>query len=161
MASRGSSTYTRLSPLLLTEYMRSTRTFSAPTKILTKHLSRLLMFTKITDLSLDFLSEGLSTQQLSAKRIFSKLSDCSNKITCLTITYLPRIDVSFLRLLATNFPQITNLWLSSTERLDFSHCWYCLEESLECTIHSPLPECYIEVEDMAVCYTSIYAVICL
>lgn len=127
------------------------RNLSAPTKILTPKLTRLAMFTNLQDLTLNFSSEGLSTQHLCAKRIFQNLIDSSAlKLTCLTLTALPRIDASLLRVISLSFPGIVNLYLSCTERLDFSHCWYCLEQSMDLAVHCPIPQRYLDAQDMAV-----------
>ncbi|KAF8912371.1 hypothetical protein CPB85DRAFT_1252662 [Mucidula mucida] len=126
------------------------KNLSAPTKILTPKLTRLAMFTNLQDLTLNFSSEGLSTQHLCAKRIFQNLIDSSAlKLTCLTLTALPRIDASLLRVISLSFPGIVNLYLSCTERLDFSHCWYCLEQSMDLAVHCPIPQRYLDAQDMA------------
>ncbi|KAF9025357.1 hypothetical protein BDZ89DRAFT_1135516 [Hymenopellis radicata] len=130
------------------------KSLSAPTKILTPKLTRLAMFTNLHDLTLNFSSEGLSTQHLCAKRIFQNLLDSPGnialKLTSLTLTALPRIDASLLRVISLSFPRITNLYLSCTERLDFSHCWYCLEQSMDLVVHCPIPQRYLDAQDMAV-----------
>ncbi|KAJ7574385.1 hypothetical protein C8J56DRAFT_872350 [Mycena floridula] len=108
-------------------------------------------FTHIQELSIDCRTEGLSSQQQALRNIFQNLvtrRDPSLQMTTLTLVSLPRIDVPLLRLIASTFPHLINLVLSSTERLDFGHCAACYEESLSVIIHSPIPDTYLEVSDL-------------
>lgn len=125
--------------------------YASPKVLLSKptHLPRL---TKLRVLSLDLASEGLSTQHPSLSSLFRQLgsSNSAFNLTSLTLSNLPRIDIPLLRLLANTFLNLTNLDLCCTERLEFSCCWVCFEDSLSCTAHSPIPEEYADFKDMAV-----------
>lgn len=109
------------------------------------HSARLAALTHLEKLVVDFATEGLTTQKLALKLI----AQASRKLTNLTLTSLPRIDIPLLRLIADTFPCLVDLHLSCTERLDF-HCWNCYEESLGCTTHSPVPGMFYDTRDMAV-----------
>lgn len=88
-------------------------------------------FIRLQTLSLDFYHEGLSTQKTR-------------------ILQLPGIDTTTLRLIANAFPELLDLYLSCAERLEYSCCWYCYEDSLEGTIHSPIPEMFSSATSLAV-----------
>ncbi|KAK0189224.1 hypothetical protein F5146DRAFT_1205558 [Armillaria mellea] len=132
------------------------RTVHAPSGILSAqpYASQLRFLTKLEELSINCNHEGLSTYQQRVKLICTNLTSRSSiiSLTTLTLTALPRIEANLLQRIAQSFPCIVNLYLSCTERLNFSHCWYCLEDSLTCTMHSPVPERYLEVQDLATAF---------
>ena len=106
------------------------------------HVPRqLARFTRLQMLSLDFYHEGLSTQRSRMLQLCNNLA-ASFYLTSLTITHLPRIDAPTLRTISHSFPELLDLYLSCTERLDYSCCWICYQESLGCTIHSPIPDTF-------------------
>jgi hypothetical protein len=81
------------------------------------------------------------------------------KLTILTLTALPRIDVPLLSLISRTFPRLIDLYLSSTERLDLTHCWDCFQESLSCTDHSPIPEQYGDADLLVVSHPQSFMII--
>ncbi|KAJ7043589.1 hypothetical protein C8F04DRAFT_912922, partial [Mycena alexandri] len=114
------------------------------------HSARLAALTHLEELSVDLATEGLNTQ-----KPFLKLIDkASHKLTMLTLTSLPCIDIPLLRLIAGTFPYLIDLYLSCTERLEF-HCWSCYEESLSRTIHSPIPDMFFDCRAMAIVFARI------
>jgi hypothetical protein len=127
------------------------RSLRATSKALTFDPARLSALTHLEELSIDLKTEGLLTQQpflkLLCRHISSSISD--HKLTILTLTSLPRIDIPLLRLIS-GFSLLVDLHLSTTERLDFSCCWICLEESMGLTIHSPVPDMFLDSTCMAV-----------
>lgn len=128
------------------------RSLCASSRILSYKPTRLGYLTNLHTLSIDFAQEGLSTQHPRIKSLIENfdLASISLKLTSLTLSNLPRIDIVLLRLIAASFPRLTDLYLSCTERLEFGCCWSCFEDSLGCTIHSPIPDDYLDVSDMAV-----------
>ncbi|KAF9460534.1 hypothetical protein BDZ94DRAFT_1283902 [Collybia nuda] len=127
------------------------RSLCASSKILSYNPTRLNYLNNLHTLSIDFAQEGLSTQHPCIKSLLEnlELASISLKLTSLTLSNLPRIDVVLLKLIARSFPRLMDLYLSCTERLEFSCCWSCFEDSLGCTIHSPIPDDYFEVSDLA------------
>ncbi|PBK65903.1 hypothetical protein ARMSODRAFT_1087143 [Armillaria solidipes] len=134
------------------------RTVHAPSGILSAqpYASQLRFLTNLDELSINCNHEGFSTYQQRFKLICANLTSRSSimSLTTLTLTALPRIETNLLQRIAQSFPSIVNLYLSCTERLNFSHCWYCLEDSLTCTMHSPVPERYLEVQDLATAFAN-------
>lgn len=105
-------------------------------------------FTYLRDLTLDFSADGLATQSSRCGLLFSNIT---SDLSSVKLTYLPRIDVTLLSLLAGRFPSLTNLELSCTERLDEGCCWLCFDESSSCIVHSPIPDYFPSAERLAVC----------
>ncbi|CAL1715238.1 unnamed protein product [Somion occarium] len=114
-------------------------------------LSNLLCFHNLREVHIDFSPEGLHTQQTCARKIFKYLPA---KLTALELSYLPKIDVDLLSRIALKFPMLKALKLSCSERLINDCCWECYEESSSCTIHSPIPDIYIDADDMAYAFGS-------
>ncbi|KAJ7442253.1 hypothetical protein FB451DRAFT_1057677 [Mycena latifolia] len=140
------------------------RSLRASSKTLTFHSAQLGALTHLQELSVDLGTEGLYSQHPALKRICCDLLPCSSPIdnintfhtlTVLTLTSLPRIDVPLLRLIAHSFLLLFDLHLSCTERLDLHCCWWCYEECLEVTIHSPVPDMFSRSRDMAVAFANI------
>ncbi|KAJ7252787.1 hypothetical protein B0H12DRAFT_611720 [Mycena haematopus] len=119
------------------------RSLRAPSKTLMGrfHSARLAALTHLEELSLDLATEGLITQ----KPFLKLINNASPKLTMLTLSSLPCIDIPLLRLITATFPCLFDLYLSCTERLEF-HCWSCYEESLGRTIHSPIPDMFSDLE---------------
>lgn len=129
----------------------NSRSLCASSKILSYKPKALCLLTHLQYLSIDLAQEGLSTQHPRLKILFAFLEfGASASLTSLTLSSLPRIDALLLQLIASSFPRLTDLYLSCTERLEFSCCWTCFEDSLGCTIHSPIPDNYIDVQQLAV-----------
>ncbi|KAF8880193.1 hypothetical protein BD779DRAFT_1676064 [Infundibulicybe gibba] len=100
----------------------------------------------LRSLDVQFAQEGLSTQHARLTLLVKNI--IATNLTSLTLSSLPRIDIPLLRLIVKSFPRLVNLHLSCTERLDFNCCWVCFEDSLGCTIHSPVPDSYANPEDL-------------
>lgn len=130
------------------------RSLCTSSKILSYKPKILVSLTRLQYLSIDLAQEGLSTQHPRLKALLGDLeTSASTSLISLTLSSLPRIDVLLLKLIAKSFPRLTDLYLSCTERLEFNCCWSCFEDSLGCTIHSPIPDNYINVVEMAVSHT--------
>ncbi|KNZ77414.1 hypothetical protein J132_05521 [Termitomyces sp. J132] len=104
-----------------------------PSKVLFDKSIRLHWLSHLRSLSIDLTQEGLSTQHPAIVNIFSSLAPYR----------------LLLGLIAKTFPCLVVLYLSCTERIDFSCCWACFEDSLGCTLHSPIPDDYLDVKKMA------------
>ncbi|EJF64087.1 hypothetical protein DICSQDRAFT_144783 [Dichomitus squalens LYAD-421 SS1] len=113
------------------------------------NMDALSSFGSLRSLEIDFSSDGLSTQKTRCSLLFKSLTA---DLTVLKLTSLPRIDTALLSLVASRFPSLTTLELSSTERLDKECCWLCFEESSSCTIHSPVPDVFPSIEVLANAY---------
>jgi hypothetical protein len=112
---------------------------------------KLERFISLQTLSLDFYHEGLSTQQTRILQLCRNFNPAAFiYLKSLTVTHLPRIDTTTLRLIANAFPELLDLYLSCAERLEYSCCWYCYEDSFEGTIHSPIPEMFSNATSLAV-----------
>ncbi|KAJ7180646.1 hypothetical protein C8R46DRAFT_861599, partial [Mycena filopes] len=112
--------------------------------------ARLAALTHLEELSIDLATEGLNTQ----KPVLKLIDKASPKLTMLTLTSLPCIDIPLLHLIADTFPCLVDLYLSCTERLEF-HCWSCYEESLGRTMHSPVPDMFSDSRAMALIFAKI------
>lgn len=127
------------------------RSLCTSSRILSSKHRVLILLTRLQYLSIDLAQEGLSTQHPRLQALLGPLeSSARANLTSLTLSSLPRIDALVLRLIAKSFPRLTDLYLSCTERLEFTCCWTCFEDSLGCTIHSPIPDDYINVAELAV-----------
>ncbi|RDB15745.1 hypothetical protein Hypma_003631 [Hypsizygus marmoreus] len=125
------------------------RAFCASSDIISHKPIRLSSFTNLHRLSIDLAKEGLSTQHPCLRALFSYFDANHLILTSLTLSHLPRIDPLLLRLIAETFPRLSDLYLSCTERVRTDCCWSCFEDSFTCTIHSPIPDDYTDVRDMA------------
>ena len=130
-----------------TKFVHTPRSLLASSNFFGQSLDILRYFTSLQELDLDFSCDGLSTQ---ASRVLHIFNNISADLSMLKLTYLPRIDASLLALIAFRFPSLTTLELSCTERLDKTCCWLCFEESGSCTVHSPIPDVYPSVKNLAV-----------
>ncbi|KAI0687153.1 hypothetical protein C8T65DRAFT_819090 [Cerioporus squamosus] len=109
-------------------------------------LDALSCFASLRDLALDLSADGLATQRSRCVLLFQNVTA---DLCSLKLTYLPRIDVTLLSLLASRFPSLSQLELSCTERLDEQCCWICYEESSSCVVHSPIPDLFPSAERLA------------
>ncbi|KAG9223895.1 hypothetical protein CCMSSC00406_0004489 [Pleurotus cornucopiae] len=99
-------------------------------------------------------NEGLSTQHLLMKKFLKHLYRPTTgspyfALTALKLTSLARIDVPLLRLISKNTPALVHLHVSCTERLWYECCWNCYTDNAECFIHSPIPDMFIDADDLA------------
>ncbi|KAL6304537.1 hypothetical protein BKA93DRAFT_732830 [Sparassis latifolia] len=127
------------------------RFLECSSKTISIQTENLIEYYNLQAVEIDFSPDGLSTQTNRIQLIFQHLP---TRLTCLTLTFLPRIDTSLLSLISTNFPALETLELTCTERLDETCCWLCYEESFSRTLHSPIPEYYSTVEDLAVAFAT-------
>lgn len=119
--------------------------------ILSYQPERLGRLSHLNTLSIDFGREGLVTQYPHVKQLLNifESSPSASSLISLTLSSLPAIDVLLLRLIAKVFGSLTDLYLSSTERLELTCCNACYEESLSRTVHSPIPDVYLTPEKLA------------
>jgi hypothetical protein len=75
----------------------------------------------------------------------------STCLTSLSLTHVPRIDTKLLRLIASHFPSLLTLNISSIERLDYQCCWDCLSESADLVHFALIPNVYPSVSALSVC----------
>ncbi|GLB43351.1 hypothetical protein LshimejAT787_1302520 [Lyophyllum shimeji] len=132
------------------------KSLTASSNVLSYKPIRLSYLSYLRVLSIDLAREGLSTQHPLLSSLFSYLEPtnaCPN-LTSLKLSNLPRVDVLLLRLIAKQFPRLTDLYLSCTERIAFECCWACFEDSLSCTTHSPIPDNYSDAATMAEAFAS-------
>ncbi|KAI0075328.1 hypothetical protein K474DRAFT_1762582 [Panus rudis PR-1116 ss-1] len=112
--------------------------------------ANLLSFTYLRSLQIDLSPEGLNTQHTCLARLFNCLPpSASHSLTFLKLTYLPCVNVHLLKQIAKLFPELKTLELSCAERLIDDCCWECYEETSSGTIHSPIPDVYFEIDDLA------------
>ncbi|KAL1742120.1 hypothetical protein HDZ31DRAFT_43950 [Schizophyllum fasciatum] len=147
----------RYLPCYLEGGLSWTRTLSLPSTCIARSNAPILMhLTRLRQLSLDFAQDGLSTQHTRLQLIVNNLtlrmpSATCDQLTALTLTSLPRIDVSMLRLVARHFPLLADLYLSCTERLEDT--WWSFEDSASCTLHSPIPYVYADENHLATAFS--------
>ncbi|KAF7309794.1 Deacetylase sirtuin-type domain-containing protein [Mycena indigotica] len=113
-------------------------------------LARLSELSHLVQLSIDFATEGLATQKFAMHLV----ADAPPTLNILILTSLPSVNIPLLRLVASRFPYLTRLHLSTTERLD-CHCWNCYEESLGCTMHSPIPSMFSDAQHLSIVFARI------
>ncbi|KIY63999.1 hypothetical protein CYLTODRAFT_457608 [Cylindrobasidium torrendii FP15055 ss-10] len=127
------------------------RNLSARSGALASNTHRLHYLGSLHSLVINFDKEGLSTQQTALNRIVNNLPhSLATRLKSLTFTSLARVDVPLLTAVANKFSSVDDLHLSCAERVDFSHCWYCLQESLEACAHSPVGPQFCSADHMAV-----------
>ncbi|KAF7356609.1 Deacetylase sirtuin-type domain-containing protein [Mycena venus] len=131
-------------------WVRSLRT-SSKTLMGRFHSARLAALSHLEELSVDLATEGLITQ----KPFLKLIHNASAKLTMLTLTSLPCVDIPLLRLISATFPCLLDLYLSCTERLELHCCWSCYEESLGRTTHSPIPDMFSSCTEMAIIFAKI------
>jgi hypothetical protein len=106
-------------------------------------------FSNLQHLSLDLSSEGLCTQQSRIRLLFKSLPT-KNSISHLCLSYVPRIGAPLLKTIASKLPKLRSLHLTSLDRLDYTCCWNCLNETASCARITPIPEVYATAENLAV-----------
>ncbi|KAJ8095075.1 hypothetical protein AAF712_006922 [Marasmius tenuissimus] len=117
--------------------------------------SNLSDLVNLRKLNLSFEEEGPSTQHTCVTVIFKNLH-CASSLQELNLTFLPRIDITLLRLISDSFPLLSNLHLSATDRVDnynmIDICWCCFEELLSCSYHAPIPYMFSTPEGLATAF---------
>lgn len=103
-------------------------------------------------LDMCFGTEGFKTQDLVITLLLDSFAQSPAKANLKSLTFMkiPRIDTKLLGSIAKTFPELTRLELTSTKYIDTDCCLSCLEASLECTRHSPIPDYYLDAESLAV-----------
>ncbi|KAI1793502.1 hypothetical protein LXA43DRAFT_942349 [Ganoderma leucocontextum] len=122
------------------------RQLKVPTSCVQSPLDTLSKFISLLSLEVDFSSDGLFTQRTRCLFIFKNLTA---DLTMLKLTFLPRVDTALISLVASHFPSLTTLELSSVERLDEQCCWLCFQESSSCIVYSPIPDIFPSVDHLA------------
>ncbi|KAF9820858.1 hypothetical protein IEO21_01085 [Rhodonia placenta] len=125
------------------------RNLECSTKTLSTKPDLLAKFDRLQVVEIDFFPDGLATQTDRTKLLFVHLPAT---ITELRLTFLPRIDTQLLCVIASRFPALEMLDLTCTDRLDEECCWLCYEESSSCAVHSPVPDIYLTVENLAAAF---------
>ncbi|KAF5353106.1 hypothetical protein D9758_008735 [Tetrapyrgos nigripes] len=116
-------------------------------------------FLNLRTLAIDLARQGLGTQHNFFKHIFRDLfASPMRSLKQLSLNSVPRVDCSLLKFIAQCFPCLEKLRISTTERLkplsSDCPCWYCLDEILSLTFHSPIPDMFTTVEQMAQAYAT-------
>ncbi|TFK52022.1 hypothetical protein OE88DRAFT_1679669 [Heliocybe sulcata] len=96
-------------------------------------------FQNLESVIIDCQLIGQNKQYQTLKHI---LSPITRRITVLKLTALSRIDAATLRLISSVSPNLKVLELSCAERLEYSCCLDCFEESASCIIYAPVPRLY-------------------
>lgn len=103
-------------------------------------------FRALRTVHITFFGQTLATQH----RAIQVLNTLPSELTELHLSDLADINIYTLSTVASNFPRLTSLTLTCSERLDESCCWSCFEESASCTWHSLIPERFCDVADLTV-----------
>ena len=156
-------------PYLKTRIYATSSEVQAYAAILSSDSMRLHSLPNLHSLVISFSQTGVATQQAHLKKIIKLpqpyLSNpvspigsplhapkAFSRLESLTLTALCFIDKALLTLVAKNFPNLTSLCLSCTDRLDMDCCWGCFQESASCAIGiSPIPDMFASVDHLAVC----------
>ena len=110
-------------------------------------------FENLQDLIIDCSHCILSAHVSTFSRLFRALTDEDNLVSSLRsfiMTDVPCLDDVLLRTIAASLPQVVNLHVSTIEGIEMGCCRNCYEESLDRVLHSPIPDIYLNGEDMAV-----------
>lgn len=137
---------------LSSAYMRIlslSRALECTTSSLHVQTDRLLKFSNLHCVSIDFDSEGLGTHHDSSKLILSCLPP---QVTQLELLHVPSITTYLLSLISTHCPFLKTLVIRCSDRLLPDCCWNCYDEAESCTVHSPIPDHYCDVASLAVRY---------
>ncbi|EPT00995.1 hypothetical protein FOMPIDRAFT_1121547 [Fomitopsis schrenkii] len=126
-------------------------TFDSRTTDLSSEPAYLANLTNLGTLELDFSGDGLATQSQRAELLIKVLPPT---LTVFRLVCLPRIDTHILSLIAARCPALETLDMTVVDRLDKSCCWYCLEESSTCTVHSPIPDMYPNVNELSIAFAT-------
>jgi hypothetical protein len=103
-------------------------------------------FSYLVNLEIDF---DLEHQGSLHKRVNTLIKTLPRTLVSLKLSCLPRIDLHLLDAIATSLPALKTLGASCTERLDWTGCWGCLEESTQLVVHSSIPYDYASTDELA------------
>ncbi|TFL05322.1 hypothetical protein BDV98DRAFT_561843 [Pterulicium gracile] len=109
--------------------------------------SSLERFDHLTALTICTSSLILSNSSSFLKNILTTLPN-GNILMSITLTSLPVLTPSLLRLIAQSAPRLRYLTLDCAERLDYC-CWACLQDSAECMVHSPIPHMFSDIVSLS------------
>ncbi|THH32476.1 hypothetical protein EUX98_g1741 [Antrodiella citrinella] len=122
------------------------RSLESVSIVVFSQLDNLAAFTNFSSVEIDMSPEGLSTQHTFIKYLFKHLPA---GLLHLTLSFLPRVDTALLSRISEKFLNLQTLQLTCTERLVDDCCWDCYEEASTCTVHSPIPDVYVDAEDLS------------
>lgn len=130
----------------------SFRAFFGSSQVIMRDVRNIGAFANLQTLDICFASEGLKTQDLIITLLFRSFDQSSARTNLKSLSFMnvPRIDTKLFGLIAKTFPQLTELELTSTSRIDTDCCLGCLEDSLKCTRFSPIPDHHFNAEILAV-----------
>ncbi|TDL24099.1 hypothetical protein BD410DRAFT_720272 [Rickenella mellea] len=115
------------------------RVLEASAEALLCSLHTLREFRSLQIVHLSFFGQSIVSQHKCANLLISNLPSTLYK---LSLTDVADINILMLSCIGSNFPLLTSLEISCTERLDESCCWSCFEESASCFWHSPIPDMF-------------------
>ncbi|KAH9933381.1 uncharacterized protein B0H18DRAFT_1083041 [Fomitopsis serialis] len=115
------------------------RALKCSTIILTPQLALLPNFLNLQIVELNFRPDGLATQAQRANLLLNHLPATLTELRCSIC----------LVLIAARCPALETLDMTCVERLDEDCCWLCFDESSACIVHSPIPDVYPGVKDLA------------
>ncbi|THU92971.1 hypothetical protein K435DRAFT_861960 [Dendrothele bispora CBS 962.96] len=116
-------------------------------------------FINLNRLTIDLAKQGLGTQHDFFKSVFCDLLNSPMlNLKELSLESVPCIDSSLLRLISRCFPCLTNLGIAVTDRLVPESydcpCYFCLDDILSITFHSPIPVMFSTIEELAQVYSN-------
>jgi len=116
------------------------RALSMPAFLIPKNADILKHFTNLRSLDIDCSHCSLLSQLLLSRNFgaIASQKDVVPNLLCFTMTNLPRVDESLLKMIAQSFPRLTDLRVSTVEGIDTDCCQNCYEESLSRVMHSPI-----------------------
>ncbi|KAK7466314.1 hypothetical protein VKT23_005041 [Stygiomarasmius scandens] len=134
------------------------RSLTSASRSMILHPFRLGSFLNLRNLTIDTTNQGLGTQHCFFKHIFSELFQSPmSTLKQLSLKSVPRLDPSLLEFVSRCFPCLTDLSVSTTERLAPTSydcpCYFCLDEILSVTFHSPIPIMFSTAERLAQAYS--------
>lgn len=121
-----------------------------PTSAICARIDNLQHFTRLNSLYIDFSTEGSNTHHARARLILAYLQPKFSRLTCLEFDFLPSITTHILELIVETCPALETLILGCSTRLVADCCWTCYDEASTCTVHSPLPDYFCDVDGMTV-----------
>ncbi|XP_006462137.1 hypothetical protein AGABI2DRAFT_118999 [Agaricus bisporus var. bisporus H97] len=127
------------------------KAFFGSSQVIMRDVRNIGAFANLQTLDICFASEGLKTQDLIITLLFRSFDQSSARTNLKSLSFMnvPRIDTKLFGLIAKTFPRLTELELTSTSRIDTDCCLGCLEDSLECTRFSPIPDHHSNAEILA------------
>lgn len=132
-------------------YLTQHRTLHITAHVLGLHRVLPFPLNNLTTLHIDYALSGFPLERLYSRYIFDiMLNPGLSSLQNLHLTSLPWITTALLKKISASFPDLKELLLSVTERLYLGCCWICLEDTAGTIVHSPVPDEYLTVEDLAV-----------